>query len=59
MRRLSGDEGTELPEGLAGAGTPAAVDAMGEVGGDAPRLEHEVRHPVGQRESALRFAATW
>ena len=42
-------EGAELPEGLARSGATAAVQAMGEGGGDVAGIEHEFRQAGGQR----------
>ncbi len=40
----------ELPEGLAGSGAAAAVDAEHDGHGDAARFEHERGQAVGERE---------
>ena len=38
-------------------GAAAAVDAVGEVRGDAPCLEDEARHPLSQGQGVVGFAA--
>ena len=46
-RRFAGNEGAELPEGLAAAAHPASVPAGQNRGGDAPRLDQKVGHAGG------------
>ena len=43
-RLLAGDVAAELPEVLAGAGAPAAVQAVDHGGGDLARFQDEPRH---------------
>ena len=51
-------KGRNCQKRLADAGAPAAVDAVGEIGGDAPCFEDEARHPVSQGEGVLGLAAS-
>src|SRR5438270_6341916 len=47
--RFAGHEAAVLPELLAGAGPPAAVQPVNDRRGNAARLENEARHAFRQR----------
>src|SRR5262245_35055293 len=49
LRRLAGDEAAVLPKTLAGAGAPAAMQAVDDIGGDAAGFEHQARQRSGER----------
>ena len=51
LRGLAGNEAAVLPETLAGAGAPPAVQAVDHVGGDAARFKHEARQRCGERSA--------
>src|SRR5450755_283263 len=51
LRRLAGNEAAVLPEAFAGAGAPAAVQAVDHVGGDAASFKHEPRQRCGERSA--------
>jgi hypothetical protein len=44
---LAGYEAAELPEVLAGAGAPSAVQTVDDGGGDLARLQYQSRHRSG------------
>ena len=56
-RRLARDEGTELPEGLAGARAPSSMDAMHDARRDLFRAAAEARKPLRQFQRMVLVAA--